>query len=134
MIEEAMIERQIASGNKKNDEVTFVSGIAGTLAANQKFEESVNAEKWWKKTYSEWLQKGIKVTMIYSHPSTIFDKSQPPFIQYRQAITSAHQIVCNLIAIICLIVNSGEYTDFRFIYLFKLHTTLSRFIIILSYL
>jgi hypothetical protein len=42
-----MIERQIASRNKKNDKATFVSGIAGTLAANQKFEESVNAEKWW---------------------------------------------------------------------------------------
>ena len=69
LIEEAMLERQIASGNKKNDEVTFVSGIAGTLAANQKFEESVNAEKCWQKTYSEWLQKGIKVTMICSHPS-----------------------------------------------------------------
>ncbi|MFL6502102.1 MAG: hypothetical protein ACJ70W_01055 [Nitrososphaera sp.] len=92
MIEEAIIERQIASGNKKNDEVTFVSGIAGAQAANQKFEESVDAEKWWQKTYSEWLQKGIKVTMICSHPSTIFDKSQPPFIQYRQAITSAHQM------------------------------------------
>jgi len=62
--------------------VTFLSGIAGTLAANQKFEESVNAKKWWQKTYFEWLRKGIKVTLICSHPGAVFDKSQPQFIQY----------------------------------------------------
>lgn len=43
-------------------------------------------------------------------PKSIFDKSQPQFIQYRQAITSTRQIVCNLIDIIRLIVNSEEYT------------------------
>src|ERR671914_21573 len=40
LLEEAIKER-IASD--KNDEVTFVSGIGGTLAANQKFDESINA-------------------------------------------------------------------------------------------
>ena len=87
LLEEAIRER-IASD--KNDEITFVSGIAGTLAANQKFDESINAEKWWQKTHSEWLQKGLKVTMICSHPSTIFDKNQ--FIHYKQTISSLHDI------------------------------------------
>jgi hypothetical protein len=85
LLEEAVRER-IASD--KNDEVTFVSGIAGTLATNQKFDECINAEKWWQKTHSEWLQKGLKVTMICSHPSTIFDKSQ--FMHYKQAMSSLH--------------------------------------------
>jgi hypothetical protein len=85
LLEEAIRER-IASN--KNDEVTFVSGIAGTLATNQKFDESINAEKWWQKTHSEWLQKGLKVTMICSHPRTIFDKSQ--FMHYKQAMSSLH--------------------------------------------
>jgi len=88
VLEEGIKER-IASG--KNDEVTFVSGIGGTLGANQKFEESINAEKWWQRTHSEWLQKGLKVTMICSHPSTIFDKSE--FMHYKQAISSLHHIV-----------------------------------------
>ncbi len=85
LLEEAIRER-IASN--KNDDVTFVSGIAGTLATNQRFDESINAEKWWQKTHSEWLQKGLKVTMICSHPSTIFDKSQ--FTHYKQAMSSLH--------------------------------------------
>ena len=85
LLEEAIKER-IASD--KNDQVTFVSGIAGTLAANQKFDECINSEKWWQKTHSEWLQEGLKVTMICSHPSTIFDKSQ--FMHYKQAMSSLH--------------------------------------------
>ena len=85
LLEEAIRER-IASN--KNDEVTFVSGIAGTLATNQKFDECINSEKWWQKTHSEWLQEGLKVTMICSHPSTIFDKSQ--FMHYKQAMSSLH--------------------------------------------
>ena len=87
LLEEAIRER-IASD--KNIEVTFVSGIAGTLAANQKFDESINAEKWWQKTHSEWLKQGLKVTMICSHPSTIFDKNE--FVHYKQAILSQHDI------------------------------------------
>jgi hypothetical protein len=80
----------------KNDEgVTFVSGIAGTLATNQRFEESINAEKWWQKTHSEWLQKGLKVTMMCSHPSTIFDKKsqEEQFMNYKRAMLSLHQAI-----------------------------------------
>ena len=89
LLEEAIKER-IASD--KNDEVVFVSGIGGTLAANQKFDESINSEKWWQKTHSEWLQKGLKVTMICLHSSTIFDKSQQ-FVHYKQAMSSLHHAV-----------------------------------------
>jgi hypothetical protein len=81
LLEEA-IEERIASD--KNDEVVLVSGIAGKLATNQKFDESINAEKWWQTTHSEWLQKGLKVTMICSHPRTIFDNSQQ-FMHYKQS-------------------------------------------------
>ena len=88
LLEEAIKER-IASD--KSDEVILVSGIAGTLATNQKFGESIKAEKWWQKTHSEWLKKGLKVTMICSHPCTIFDKSQ--FTHYKQAMSSLHHIV-----------------------------------------
>jgi hypothetical protein len=88
LLEEAIMERILSN---KNDEVTFVSGIGGTLATNQKFDECINAEKWWQKTHSEWLQKGLKVTMICSHPSAVFEKSQ--FMHYKQAMSSLHQIV-----------------------------------------
>jgi hypothetical protein len=87
LLEDAIKER-IASD--KNDEVIFVSGIAGTLTTNQKFNESVNAERWWQKTYFEWLQKGLKVTMICLHPSPILNKNQ--FMDYKQAISSLHDI------------------------------------------
>jgi hypothetical protein len=89
LLEEAIKER-IASG-KKNDEVTFVSGIAGTLAKNQEFDQCMNAEQWWQKTHSEWVQKGLKVTMVCLHPRTILDKDQ--FTHYKQEILSLHQIV-----------------------------------------
>jgi len=87
MVEEAIKER-IASD--KNDEVVFVSSIAGALAKNQKFDESINVEKWWQKTYSEWLEKGLKVTMICLHPSPILDKNQ--HMHYKQTISSLHDI------------------------------------------
>lgn len=93
LIEEAIKER-IASG--KNDEgVTFVSGITGMLATNEKIDESIDAEKWWEKTHSEWRQKGLKVTMICSHPSKIFfdQSSHQQFMNYKQAMSSLHQIV-----------------------------------------
>ncbi|MDQ3888584.1 MAG: hypothetical protein M3251_04850 [Thermoproteota archaeon] len=93
MLEEAIKER-ITS--EKNDEVIFVSGIAGTLATNQKFDESINAEKWWQKTHSEWLQKGLKVSMICLHPRPISDKNQ--FMHYKQAISSLHDITLDTIS------------------------------------
>ncbi len=89
LLEEAINER-IAS-DKKNDEVTLVSGIAGTLAKNQEFDQCVNAEQWWQKTHSEWLQKGLKVTMVCSHPHTIFEKGQ--YIHYKQTVSSLHHDV-----------------------------------------
>jgi hypothetical protein len=93
LLEDAIKER-IASD--KNDEVIFVSGIARTLTTNQKFNESVNAERWWQKTYSEWLQKGLKVTMICLHPSPILNKNQ--FMDYKQAISSLHDITLDSIS------------------------------------
>jgi hypothetical protein len=92
LLEEAIKER-IASA--KNGEVTFVSGIGGTLAANQKFEESINAEEWWHKTHSEWLQKGLRVTIICSHPYAIIEKKshEQQLAHYKQAMSSLHHIV-----------------------------------------
>ena len=87
MLEDAIKER-IAYG--KNDEVVVVVGIAAGLARYQKFDESINVEKWWQKTHSEWLQKGLKVTIICPHSSTMLDKSQ--FVHYKQAILSLHDI------------------------------------------
>jgi hypothetical protein len=88
LLEEAIKER-IPSG--KSDEVTFVSGIAGTLATNQKFDQCINSEVWWQMTHSEWLQKGLKVTLICSHPRKIFDKNH--FMHYRQAMSSLHNTI-----------------------------------------
>jgi hypothetical protein len=88
LLEEAIKER-IASG--KSDEVTFVSGIAGTLATYQKFDQCINSEMWWQMTHSEWLQKGLKVTLICSHPRKIFDRNH--FMHYRQAMSSLHNAI-----------------------------------------
>lgn len=93
LIEEAIKER-IASG-RSDEGVTFVSGIGGMLATNQKFDESIDAEEWWEKTHSEWLQKGLKVTIICSHPNTIIEKKSPEqqLAHYNQAMSSLHYIV-----------------------------------------
>jgi hypothetical protein len=91
LIEEAIQER-IASG--KSDEVTLVMGIAGMLAMNLEFDQCIDLEKWWQKTHSEWVQKGLKITLICLHPNQIFDKSNQ-FMHYKQAMPSLHQIVVN---------------------------------------
>lgn len=93
LLEDA-IEERIAS--EKNDGVIFVSGIAGTLGVNQKFDESINAEKWWQKTHSEWLQKGLKISMVCLHPSSILNNNQ--FIHYKQEISSLHDIILDPIS------------------------------------
>ena len=93
MLEDAIKERIVY---EKNDEVIVVVGIAAGLARNQKFDESVNVEKWWQKTHSEWLRKGLKVTIICPHSSAMLDKSQ--FVHYKQAISSLHDITLNPIS------------------------------------
>jgi hypothetical protein len=93
MLENAIKER-IAF--EKNDEVIVVVGIAAGLARNQKFDESINIESWWQKTHSEWLQKGLKVTIICPHSSAMLDKSQ--FVDYKQAISSLHDITLDPIS------------------------------------
>src|SRR5215210_2238637 len=93
MVEEAIKER-IAS--KSDDEIILVMGVVGGLAENQKFDECLNLEKWWQKTHSEWLQKGLKVTIICPHPSSLLDKNQ--FIHYKQTISSLHNITLDAIS------------------------------------
>jgi hypothetical protein len=93
MLEEAIKER-IAS--KSNDEIILVMGVVGGLAKNENFEESLNLERWWQKTHSEWLQKGLKVTIICPHPSPILDKNQ--FMNYKQTISSLHDITLDSIS------------------------------------
>ena len=93
MVEEAIKER-IAS--KSNDEIILVMGVVGGLAENQKFDECLNLERWWQKTHSEWLQKGLKVTIICPHPSPILDKNQ--FMHYKQTISSLHDITLDPIS------------------------------------
>jgi hypothetical protein len=93
LVEEAINER-VAS--KSNDEIILVMGVVGGLAENQKFDECLNLERWWQKTHSEWLQKGLKVTIICPHPSPILDKNQ--FIHYKQTISSLHDITLDAIS------------------------------------
>jgi hypothetical protein len=93
MVEEAIKER---TTSKRNDEIILVMGVVGGLAEKQKFDESLNLERWWQKTHSEWLQKGLKVTIICPHPSPILDKNQ--FIHYKQTISSLHNITLDAIS------------------------------------
>jgi hypothetical protein len=93
LIEEAIEEKKIAS--ERNDEeepiVLVVAGVAAELNRNEKFDECINVEKWWQKTHSEWLQKGLKVTVICPHLIPKLDKTE--FMHYKQAISSLHDIV-----------------------------------------
>ena len=92
LIEEAIEEKRISS--KRNDEeliVVVVTGVAAELNRNEKFDECINVEKWWQKTHSEWLQKGLKVTVICPHLIPKLDKTE--FMHYKQAISSLHDIV-----------------------------------------
>jgi hypothetical protein len=94
LIEEA-IEERITSKKRRNDEekaiVLVVAGVAAELIRNKKFDESLKVEEWWQKTHSEWLQKGLKVTIICPHSSAILDNGE--FMHYKQAISSLHEII-----------------------------------------
>ena len=93
LIEEAIEEKRIASKRNGDQEliVVLVAGVAAELNKNEKFDECINVEKWWQKTHSEWLQKGLKVTVICPHLIPKLDKTE--FIHYKKAIFSLHDIV-----------------------------------------
>ena len=91
LIEEAIEERISSKGNDADDEVIVVAEVASELNRNEKFDECIKVEKWWQETHSEWLQKGLKVTVICPHFSPILDKSE--FMHHKHAISSLHEIV-----------------------------------------
>ena len=93
LIEEAIEEKRIAyRGNDREEPVVVVvAGVAAELNRNEKFDECINVEKWWQKTHSEWLQKGLKVTVICPHLIPKLDNTE--FMHYKQAISSLHDIV-----------------------------------------
>jgi hypothetical protein len=97
LIEEAIQERIASSSSKRtsNDEeeeiVLVVAEVAAELIRNKKFDESLKVEEWWQKTHAEWLQKGLRVTIICPHFSSILDKSE--FTHHRQAISAHHDVV-----------------------------------------
>jgi hypothetical protein len=94
LLEEAIKER-IAFKIKDKDEeeiIVIVAGVAAELVRNGKLDECIKVEKWWQKTHSEWLQKGLKVTIICPHSDTVFlDNSE--FVHHKQAISSLHDVV-----------------------------------------
>jgi hypothetical protein len=93
LIEEAIEERISSKGNydDDDDEVIVVAEVAAELIRNEKFNECIAVEKWWQTTRSEWLHKGLKVTIICPHLSPILDKSE--FMHYKHALSSLHEIV-----------------------------------------
>jgi hypothetical protein len=95
IVEEAIKERIASKSN--DDEIILVMGVVGRLAENQKIDECLNLEKWWQKTHSEWMEKGLKVTILCPHPSPVLDKSQ--FMDYKQTISSLHDITLDPISV-----------------------------------
>ena len=94
LIEEAIEEKRILSKKKEVNEeevsVVVVAGVAAELNRNEKFDECIKVEEWWRKTHSEWLHKGLKVAIICPHLIPKLNKDE--FTHYRQAI-SLHEIV-----------------------------------------
>lgn len=95
MLEEAIEEKKNILSKRKvaNEEVivVVVAGVAAELNRNEKFDECIKLEEWWQKTHSEWLHKGLKVSVICPHLIPKLDKDE--FMHYRQAIASLHEIV-----------------------------------------
>jgi hypothetical protein len=89
LIEEA-IEERIASKGNEEELIVVVAGVAAELNRNEKFDECINVEKWWQKTHSEWLQKGLKVAIICPHLTPTLDKDE--FMHHKRAISSLHEI------------------------------------------
>ena len=95
LLEEAIEEKRILSKKKVANEeevsVVVVAEVAAELNKNEKFDECIKLEEWWQKTHSEWLHKGLKVSVICPHLIPKLDKDE--FTHYRQAIASLHEIV-----------------------------------------
>ncbi len=95
LIEEAIEEKRILSKKKVANEeeatVVVVAGVAAELNRNEKFDECIKVEEWWQKTHSDWLRKGLKVSIICPHLIPKLNKEE--FTHYRQAIASLHEII-----------------------------------------
>jgi hypothetical protein len=92
LIEEAIKERITSKRNHEEEVIVLVvARVADELVRNERFDECIKVEQWWQKTHAEWLQQGLKVTIICPHVNPILDKNE--FMHYRQAISSLHEIV-----------------------------------------
>jgi hypothetical protein len=73
--------------------ITIIGAIAGKLAQDRKFEESIELEKWCQKTHSDLVKKGLKVNIICLHPSPRFSSEDQFTHRHTQTISMLHDTI-----------------------------------------
>lgn len=68
VIIEEIVRERMASG--RNGEAVLIGDIAGNLSRNLKLDECIVEERWWDNTFHEWLDNGLKITIICVYPSS----------------------------------------------------------------
>lgn len=86
----ASSENSYSENNNDANRITIVGTIAGKLTQDRKFDQCIQVEKWWQKTHSDLLNKGLNVTVVCLHPSSVLDKDQFSQTHHKQAISMLH--------------------------------------------
>lgn len=87
VLEEMMRER-IEVG--KDNKMTLHFGCAGDLTQNDKFEDAITIEKFWQKTFSEWIEKGLNITLLCPHSNS---KLNHPHHDYKKRMRALHTVM-----------------------------------------
>jgi hypothetical protein len=87
ILEEVIQER---NQSRKDDKIILHFGCAADLTQNDKFEESMMVEKWWQSTHSEWMDKGLNITLLCPHSNTKLKENQ--MANYKEKMASLHTI------------------------------------------
>jgi hypothetical protein len=83
---EEIVRERATSG--KNEEVLIVADCADNLSKNKMFDESLFVERWWQNTHLEWVEKGLKITIVCPHPSSVLEDGL--FLHHKNEIASQH--------------------------------------------
>ena len=72
----------------KTGEGLLIGDICGNLARNANFDECIRLERWWDKTFQDWLTNGLKITIVC--PYTRSEGLTASHVHIKQRISNLH--------------------------------------------
>lgn len=80
----------------KAAKAVVVADCADMLSRNEKFDECVFVERWWRDTHSDWLKRNVEINVVCPHPATVLE--QEHFAVQKRQISGLHSLTVDAIS------------------------------------